>query len=314
MENRSHAIAAGLFALLLSCGVLFSIWWFSQDQQATREVVLVARGDIEGLSPQAKVRFRGLTAGVVSSVGFDPEDSRNILVRIQVDDELPLTQGTRASLGTMGVTGLVFVQLDDRGDNPAPLVGEGGAPPRIALEPGLLAQISDRALAVVQQFQIVGERVAAMFDAESAERFRQLISRLESTVDGMDRSFAEAPATLTAIKEMFSPQNAEKLASALNNLEQSTEEVAPTLVELRALLGRVDGMAVRLDEAAQATSISLVDGTLPRLNDLLRDLTSTSRRIGRLVEEVESTPQMLLTGRGRRAPGPGEQGFDGGEP
>lgn len=314
MENRSHAIAAGLFALLLGCGVLFSIWWFSQDQQVTREVVLVARHDIGGLSPQARVRFRGLAAGVVSSVGFDPQDSRNILVRIHVADDLPLTRGTRASLGTMGVTGLVFVQLDDRGDDPVPLVGEEGEPPRIALEPGLLAQITDRALAVVQQFQTVGERVAAMFDAESAERFRQLMSRLESTVGGIDRSFGEVPQTLAAINAVFSAHNADRLAAALAHLETSSAEVAPALAELRGLLARVDGMAERLDEAAHAASTSLMEGTLPRLNELLRDLTSTSRRIGRLVEEVESTPQMLLIGRGPRAPGPGEQGFDGSEP
>lgn len=314
MENRSHAIAAGLFALLLGCGMLFSIWWFSQDKQATREVVLVARDDIGGLAPQARVRFRGLAAGVVDEVGFDPLDSRNILVRILVDETLPLTRGTRASLGTMGVTGLVFVQLDDRGDDPTPLVGADGQPPRIALEPGLLAQITDRALALVQQFQGVGERIATMFDADSAERFRQLLARLESAADGVDRSFAEAPKTLEAIRTVFSAENVQRLSAALANLEESSAEVAPTIVELRGLLGRMDGMAARLDEAALATSNSLIDGTLPRLNDLLRDLTTTSRRIGRLVEEVESTPQMLLTGRGARAPGPGEAGFDPEQP
>lgn len=311
MENRAHALAAGLFALLLGCGVLLSLWWFSQDSEGTREVLLVSRGDISGLSPQAKVRFRGLAAGVVDEVGLDPEDSANILVRIRVDDSLPLTHGTRATLGTMGVTGLVFVQLDDRGGDPRPLVGTDGEPPRIALEPGLLAQITDRALAVVQQFQLVGERVSAMFDADSAGRFRQTLARLESAAEGMDRSFSEAPKTLEAIRDAFSADNVGRLSALLANLENSSAEVAPAVAELRALLGRVDGMAARLNEAASATSNSLVDGTLPKLNDLLRDLTSTSRRIGRLVEEVESTPQMLLTGRGARSPGPGEPGFDG---
>ena len=68
-------------------------------------------------------------------------------------------------------------------------------------------------------------------------------------------------------------------------------------------------MADRFDQAAMTASDGLLEGALPRLNELLRDLTSTSRRVGRLIEEVESTPQMLLTGRAVREPGPGETGF-----
>ncbi len=314
MENRAHALAAGLFALALGLGLVLALWWFSQERQAMREVVLVAREDINGLGPQARVRFRGLAVGTVSDIRIDRADSRNILVRISVVDDLPLTRGTTATLGTLGVTGLAYVQLDDRGADPAPLVGEGGEPPRIALQPGLMSQIADRALAAVEQFQAVGERVAGMFDAESTARFRAMLARMESAAAGIDQSFAEAPKTLEAVRSVFSPDNVARLSAALANLEHSTAEVAPALSELRSLLVRVDAMALRLDQAASATSDSLIDGTLPQLNDLLRDLTGTSRRLGRLIEEVESTPQMLLTGRAEREPGPGEAGFGAARP
>ena len=29
MESRSHAIAAGLFAIILGAGVVLALWWFS---------------------------------------------------------------------------------------------------------------------------------------------------------------------------------------------------------------------------------------------------------------------------------------------
>ena len=125
----------------------------------------------------------------------------------------------------------------------------------------------------------------------------------------MDRSFAEAPRTLEAIRSVFTPDNVTRLSAALANIEQSTAEAKPALQELRALLARLDDMADRFDQAAMTASDGLLEGALPRLNELLRDLTSTSRRVGRLIEEVESTPQMLLTGRAVREPGPGETGF-----
>lgn len=314
MENRAHALAAGLFALALGLGLVFALWWFSQDRQPMREVVLVARDDINGLGPQARVRFRGLAVGSVYDIRIDPADSRNILVRISVVDDLPLTRGTTATLGTLGVTGLAYVQLDDRGADPAPLVGADGAPPRIDLQPGLISQIADRALAAVVQFQTVAERVAGVFDADSAARFRTMLARLESAAAGVDRSFAEAPRTLEAVRQVFSAENVARLSATLAHLERTSAEAAPAVADLRKLLVRVDEMALRLDQAASATSDSLVDGTLPQLNELLRDLTGTSRRLGRLIEEVEATPQMLLTGRAEREPGPGEAGFAASRP
>lgn len=309
MEDRAHAFAAGLFALVLGAGIVFALWWFSQDRHPMREVVLVARGDINGLGEQSRVRYRGLSVGTVKSIRIDPADLRNILIHVQVLAELPLTRGTTATLGTLGVTGLAYVQLDDRGADPAPLEGEGAEPPRIALGPGLLDQITDRTLAALERFGTVAARLSELLDDDGTARLRRLVAHLEAAAEGMDRSFADVPETLAAIRKVLSAENVSSLSGLLANLERTSVEAGPAVADLRQLMQRVDQMAVRLDQAATATSASLIDGTLPQLNALLGDLTATSRRLGRLIEEVESTPQMLLTGRGTREPGPGEHGF-----
>jgi len=56
MENRAHALAAGLFAIMLGAGIVFAIWWFSDQRVPMRELVLEARGDINGLGEQSRVR------------------------------------------------------------------------------------------------------------------------------------------------------------------------------------------------------------------------------------------------------------------
>lgn len=309
MEDRAHAFAAGLFALALGAGIVFALWWFSQDRHPMREVILVARSDINGLGEQSRVRYRGLSVGTVKSIRIDPADLRNLLIHIQVLAELPLTRGTTATLGTLGVTGLAYVQLDDRGTDPTPLQGEGVDPPRIALSPGLLDQITDRTLTALERFGTAAERLSALLDAEGTARVRSLLAHLEAAAAGVDRSFADVPATLAAIRKVLSAETLSSLSALLANMERSSIEAGPALAELRQLMQRADQMALRFDQAATATSASLIDGTLPQLNALLGDLTSTSRRLGRLIEELESSPQMLLTGRGVREPGPGEQGF-----
>ena len=41
MENRSHALIAGLFTLLLGVAAVLSLWWFGGKHEATREYLVV---------------------------------------------------------------------------------------------------------------------------------------------------------------------------------------------------------------------------------------------------------------------------------
>lgn len=299
MENRAHALAAGLFAILLGAGVVFAIWWFSGQRVPMREIVLEARGDINGLGAQSRVRYRGMAVGSVRAVAIDPEDLRTLLVRIAVPADLPLTRGTTAALGTLGVTGLAFVQLDDRGVDRRPLAAADGEVPRIALQPGLVEALSGRALAALDQFQALGERLQGA------------LASLESAAAGVDRGVAELPATLAALRAALSAGNIARITSVLGNLERGSAEAVPAVAELRRLIVRIDQAAARLELRAAAAGDDLVERTLPQLGVLLGELTSTSQRFGHLVEELDASPQLLLTGRDRPLPGPGEAGHEG---
>ncbi|MFB1031177.1 MAG: MlaD family protein [Thauera sp.] len=310
MENRAHALAAGLFAIMLGAGIVFAIWWFSDQRVPMRELVLEARGDINGLGEQSRVRYRGMAAGRVRAIGIDPADLRTLLVRIVIPADLPLTQGTTATLGTLGVTGLAFVQLDDRGDDRRPLFAADGEAPRIALRAGLVEQLSGRALAALDQFTVLGERLARLADERTIERLQGLLASLESAAAGVDRGMTELPATLTALRATLSAANIARISGLLANLERGSAEAAPAVAELRRLIARIDQASARLEQGVGAAGEDLVERTLPQLDALLDELTTTSQRFGHLVEELDASPQLLLTGRGRPRPGPGEAGHE----
>ena len=309
MENRAHAILAGLFVLILGAAATLAVWWFSGTAEATREIVLVSRNNITGLNLQAGVRFRGISAGRVESITIDPEDPRNILVRISVREDLPVTEGTTASLGYQGVTGLAFVQLEARGTDPTPLTAPDGELPRIALSAGLVDELSDAAVRAMQQFKLISEQVSALFTDENVDRIKQALMRLESATRGVDDTFREAPATIAAAREFFSAENQRHLNSMLANLDKASGEAPLTMSELRKLLTQLKQVGKTVDETAVATGNGFLNGTLPRLNTLMKEVTVTSQRLTRLIEEVDASPQILLLGRGGQAPGPGEQGY-----
>lgn len=80
MENRSHALFAGLFTLLLGFAAVASVWWFGGTRELSKEFIVVTRQNVTGLSPQGQVRYRGIRVGKVQSIRLDPKDARNILI------------------------------------------------------------------------------------------------------------------------------------------------------------------------------------------------------------------------------------------
>ena len=121
MESRAHALAAGLFLLLMSVAVGLAIWYLSSGDDAGQEYLLVTTADVGGLSPQAQVRYRGIRVGKVRDISINPDDPREIHVRISIPARYPVTAGTRAELGYLGVTGLALIEMTDDGSDPTPL-------------------------------------------------------------------------------------------------------------------------------------------------------------------------------------------------
>ena len=159
MENKAHALAAGAFLLFVGAMLVALAMWLTRDTGVRRVYEMSTREAVSGLQPQAAVRFRGIDVGKVVNIGFDPQTTGNVLVRIAVDDRAPITKSTFATLGYQGVTGLAFVQLDDDGESKDQLDGDASNPPRIPMRPGLITKLADQGLAIMAQAQETMVRV-----------------------------------------------------------------------------------------------------------------------------------------------------------
>ncbi len=315
MENRSYALAAGVFVLVMGAALALTVWWFAEEREETRDYILVSKGNIDNLNVHAGVRFRGMAAGRVTDIRLDPEDPRNILVHVSIRKELPVTRGTTAKLASQGVTGIAYIQLEDFGDDPRPLDYQPDKPPRLPLKPSDFTKITEATMEAMQGLETMSRQLDDFLSEENRGRFDKMVVQLEAIVGGVDQSLAEMPATLEAIQGLASPENRDRLAGLLENFEQVGAEAVPAVQELRKLLASLDAMSARVETVVDdfgrdlhGAGDHLQADTLPRLDRLLEDLSVGSRRLGYFLEELEQSPQLLLRGRGEREPGPGESG------
>jgi phospholipid/cholesterol/gamma-HCH transport system substrate-binding protein len=305
MENRAHALAAGIFTLLLGLAAAIGIWWLGQSRDETLSYMLETRRNVNGLNIQSQVRYRGIRAGKVEAIEPDAADPRLILVRINLDKRFKLTRSSTAELGYQGVTGLAYVQIEDDGSSKEPLVAKGGELPRIVVQETIFDTLDEKAGGIVQQISAASAKLGKVLDEKNVKNLARTLDNLATASDGL----RDLPVIVASLREALSESNLRSLRQILANVEKTAGESAPLTTEVRELVKTMSVLARRVDQMAGHAGDEFTMGTLPRANALMRELTSSSRQLSRVLEGLENNPQMLLLGRGAPVPGPGETGF-----
>ncbi|MCX7150072.1 MAG: MlaD family protein [Rhodocyclales bacterium] len=305
MENRSHALAAGIFTILLGLAAAVGIWWLGQSDESTTTYILETRRNVTGLNVQAQVRYRGIRAGKVVAIAPDDADPRVILVRVNIDNRFRLTRGSTARLGYQGVTGLAYVQIEDDGSSSESLAGKGGETIRIALRPTVFDTLDDRAGDIVNQISTASLRLGKVLDEKNVQNFSRTLDNLANASDGL----RDMPKIMASMREALSESNMRSLRQILVQVEKTAGESAPLTAEMRELVKSMNVLSRRFDRLTGSAGDELTTATLPRANALMNELATNSRQLSRVLDGLESNPQMLFFGRGAAAPGPGEAGF-----
>ncbi|MEI7430790.1 MAG: MlaD family protein [Betaproteobacteria bacterium] len=301
MENRSHALWAGLFALLLGLSAVAALWWLGGKREPTDDFVVMTKKSVTGLNAQAQVRYRGVRVGRVEAINFDPDDIRNTLIRIRIRKGIPITQGTVAKLGFQGVTGIAHVQLDETGKDALPLVASGGVLPRIPMQDSLIQELSDVGSETLRQARDFLANANQVLGPENRQNISKTLANLEATSSNAREASAQ-------LRQLLSPENVVLMRSTLVKTEQTVGQAGPFFAEARGLVSRLQTVSDKLD-ITLGDSTAGGSGLLPKLGEVSSELSSSSRQLNRVLMMIEESPQSLIFGRKTGQPGPGESGF-----
>ncbi len=318
MENKSHAVAAGAFVLAVAALLVGLVVWLTRDNANYREFELSSRGGVSGLQPQAVVRYKGVAVGKVLRIGFDPQVSGNVLIRIAVKDEAPISPTTFATLGYQGVTGLAHVLLDDA-NPPYPVEPRGPSGlPRLPMKPSSLGRIAEQAPAILGQIEDTARRINQVLSDENQARLGQALEQLSQAMgqanritQRLDTSLAKhLDPTLAALPQLAT--DARQTLHALQQAGQGVTHIATQLGQTAQALNAEGGAVAQITRSTQALAQAaeqLGTATLPRVHRATEEAGRAARQVGRAASGFQDNPQALLYGAGPIPPGPGEAGF-----
>lgn len=318
MENKSHALAAGIFVIVVAALVAALALWLTRDHASYQLYELTSGDSVSGLQPQAAVRYKGVAVGKVLDVGFDPDVTGNVLIRIAVNEEAPISPTTFASLGYQGVTGLAHILLDDDDKpNPPQTLGESGMP-RLPLRPSPFGQLADQAPAILEKVQEATTRLNQLMGDENQAKVSAAlgnISQAASDISTLARTVDHSVGTHLNPALASIPPLAKDASSTLLTLQQAGEQaisvtkgIGEVVQTLSQPGGAVDNLSRSTQSLAQAAQ-TMSSTTLPRINRAADEARSAIQQWGRMAGGVQDNPQMFIYGNGVIPPGPGELGF-----
>jgi phospholipid/cholesterol/gamma-HCH transport system substrate-binding protein len=332
MENKSHALAAGAFVVLVSTLLVALAAWLMRDTRLRDSLEFSTQESVTGLSEQAPVRYRGIAVGKVDAIEFDPKARGNVLVTLAINQGTPLTKSTYAMLGYQGVTGLAYVQLDDDGASSEALDLSGNTAPRIVLKPSLLSKLSDQGANLLIQIEETAKRVNLLLAPENQ---KVLIGSVQAMGNSANSVSAQVAAMQKIFNAQFGPERTDipalikdtrgtmqalqitsselsKTAQASTQVANSMSSVAQKMLDKGGTLDLINDGLKSMNTAAQSVGQSaqaLSANTLPKATRMADDAARAARSTERVIKELGDNPQSLIFGHAAVPPGPGERGF-----
>lgn len=321
MENKSHALAAGIFVLVVAALLAGLAIWLTRDSASYQSYELSTKDGVSGLQPQATVRYKGVSVGKVTRIGFDPQVGGNVLIRIAVSDQAPISPTTFAVLGYQGVTGLAHVLLDDA-EQPYPELPPGPSGlPRLPLKPSPFGKLAEQAPAILTQVEEATRRINQLLGDNNQQLLTQALTNIGDAAGGVNALTQRLDTTLTqrldpalaALPPLAGDarQTLQALRQAGESVTTLTNDFSQTSRRLTAEGGAIDQITIGTQALARAAD-QFGTTTLPRLNRAADDTSRAARQLSRTAGGVSDNPQLFIYGSGRIPPGPGEPGFAAG--
>src|ERR1044071_8141264 len=279
METRSNYVMVGAVTMALLAGVLLFIVWLA------------------GLSNKgSNVTFSGVPVGQVQKISLLPSRPEFVWVRIEVDPQTPVLQGTTAQIKGVGFTGVSEIQLDGavRGSPPITQVGPQGCPVIPATSGGLGALLNS-APELIERIQRLTERLTELLSDKNQNSIADILENLDRTTKVLadrapDLADAIADARVAARNAGVAAQKFGVLADSTNQL--INEEGKPAAEDLRKSIASVqqaaDNLNAMISDARPGVQ-NFSKSTLPEANRMVRDLRELTQSLNGFTERLNQS-------------------------
>jgi phospholipid/cholesterol/gamma-HCH transport system substrate-binding protein len=302
VERDAKYAAVAAFALLAVVATVAFVLWYSGHGERLDYVryEIYFDGSVSGLARGSPVRYLGVDVGRVENLSVDRANPGRVKVLADVDSRAPVSGATRARLGLLGLTGLLYIDLQkDPAANPAQALAKGEEfdviPSRQGDIEAFLAKLPD----LLGHAAGLAERLELMLADDNIEAVTETLRNLQVASRELPAVTREA-ASLAGDLRRASTEVTELAASLRSVTGSASPQLEATLAGTRAAVEKLGHTAESLDRIVSGNEAALAQfagSGVGDLQQLIVDLRQTSEEMRALARSLRDNPSGLLLER-----------------
>lgn len=310
MASKKTKFTVGLFVACGICIALLAILWLGMSHflEKGQHYATYFDESVQGLDIDSPVKYRGVSIGRVDKIGVAP-DSRLIEVILKVESDYRLGSDLVASLKSVGITGIMFVELDrKKKEDPdrSPQLNFTPDYPVIASKPSDISELFRGVDDVLNQIRLIdlpgiSDRIKLAVDNINQMIYdanvKGIAERVEMSLDSANRILDEKrwDRILTGMEEASQSfdtvmskmegvvaDDEEAIKTAIAGFKRAMENANTLLEKGTSLVGGADNLHSQLGR---------------RLLVIARNLEQASDNLNRLIEAIAEQPSQLVLGQ-----------------
>jgi phospholipid/cholesterol/gamma-HCH transport system substrate-binding protein len=299
MDRDANYFAVGAFVLLvIAMGVSFVFWYTDQrDKHSYDRYEIYFPGSVSGLTAGSPVRYLGVDVGKVVRILIDPQQRNRVEVIADIDSTAPIDGRTQASLSLQGITGLLFIDLEQDRKTGAPgALAQGLRYPVIRSAPSdfdvLLSNLPALSIHLVE----LVDRFNQVFSDENVRAFKATLDNAKLASEGL-------PVTVRQVQELVADvrhatQEVQGAAADLRGIEShATPDIESAIANIRRVSENLAKTSDQLEHfiADNEPGVSrFTHQSLPEFEQLLRESRQAARDFRDLSRSLKQNPSQLI--------------------
>lgn len=287
METNARYLYIGGFVLgSFILGVLF-ILWIAKDSVTShaKPYLINFQESVVGLKTGAQVLYRGVPVGMVRSIDLNPQNQALVRVKVEINPEVLITEGTEASLKSQGLTGLTYIEVVGGGPGHSPLKKHKGDPfPVIPSVPSQIESIMQSAPDLVSALEELARGTSQLVNKQNRDHVASILKQVDGVTKKLMENADRFPVIITNTQKTL--KSIDDTASAYHQfIDKLDRDLLPLIHKVREIFEKnEDGFKV------------LLSSGLYEFTKMLSEMRKTLSSVNRLASQIERDPQSFLFG------------------
>jgi len=252
---------------------------------------------VSGLSRGSPVRYLGVDVGRVRNLAVQRDYPSRVAVVTEIDSQAPISGATRARLGLLGLTGLLYIDLQqDLAADPTQPLAEGQRYRVIPSRKGDIEATMEKLPDLLGRAVRVVDRIELLLTEENLTAVSTTLANVQNASQELPAMAREGSALAAELRRTSAEASA--LIEQLRGVaESASPQIAASLEGVRATAEKLSRTADSLDRIVvgnEATLAQFAGTGVADLQSLAVDLRGASEEVRSLARSLRDRPSSLL--------------------